>query len=172
MIKPSVTAQHIKGYESQPSPVIHENSSDDLNPTVLPVTFLDAVSPAIMIRHPARFIPSFYRAMLRSMKPGSPPMEETQWPVDFSLKWLRLLYDYYTNHRSQTPLIIDGDDLVNHPDVIMDVFCERNGLDKTKVQYEWAPVPLKSETPYDRLVTAFKGTLNSSKGINKAAVSR
>ena len=102
------------------------------NPTVLPDSFLESMTPLILFRHPALMIPSFYRAAQKGKLEIS--IADEDWPVNASLRWLRLVYDWYAHHAPGTNttsviIVIDSDDLINSPGFTPRL-CARLGIDE------------------------------------------
>jgi hypothetical protein len=133
------------------------------NPTVLSNDFLKTLSPVILIRHPAKIIPSFYRV---SKATHGIMVFDEDFPVYASLRWPRLIFDWYEEYYSiskigQRPIVIDAGDLINDSRNIAEKLCVVTGLDPKYVQYSWAEAtdecnPIKAE---------FQSTLRKSTGI-------
>lgn len=119
------------------------------NLTVLPDEYLETWTPTFLIRHPALAFPSFYRSMLDLEKEGLASPHELQplLKLNSTLKWTRLLYDWYCQHGSNSstnhsdnihfPLLLDAQDVVNQPEVVVR-YCELIGMDRTKLKFEWS----------------------------------
>lgn len=158
------------------------SSATSSNPTVLPDCFMDSVRPIILIRHPARIIPSYYRA--KNKVCFDMDVNDEQFPVDASLRWLRLVFDWYADRiaergrssspekepgedstaKTQIPLVLDGDDMINDEGVIQ-ALCAALKLDPLHVQYSWDEMPVAAqlyELPHAR---PFIHTLANSTGI-------
>jgi hypothetical protein len=133
------------------------------NPTVLPNDFLKTLSPVILIRHPAKIIPSFYRV---SKATNGVMVFDEDFPAYASLRWLRLIFDWYEEYYSiskieQRPIVIDMEDMINDPHNIAEKLCVIIGLDPKYVQYSWA-----EKTDECSLLTAvFLSMLRKSTGI-------
>jgi hypothetical protein len=133
------------------------------NPTVLPNDFLTTFLPVILIRHPAKIIPSYYRASRDAF--GATVFDE-DFPVDVSLRWSRLIFDWYEEYYciseiEQRPIVIDAEDMINDSHYVAEKFCAMTGLDPKHVQYSWAEVTEVSNPIRER----FTSTLRNSTGI-------
>jgi hypothetical protein len=119
------------------------------NSTVLPDQYLQTWTPTFLIRHPALAFPSFYRSMIDLEKEGHASHHELQpmLKLNSTLKWTRLLYDWYCQRRAKPcsnhndgvcfPLLLDAEDVINHPEVVVR-YCELIGMDRTKLKFEWS----------------------------------
>lgn len=140
------------------------------------------MSPVILFRHPARMIPSFYRAALNG-RIGIDVNDE-DFPVEASLRWVRLVFDWFADkvpggrrYVSKSadeaedilmiwPLVIEGDDLINEARV-MPGLCEKLGLDPQYLQTSWEKVPLSQREARGLTVSSFLATIQNSTGIIK-----
>jgi hypothetical protein len=130
------------------------------NPTALSNEFLTTLSPVILIRHPAKIIPSYYR--LSKDAHGTTVFDEF-FPVNASLRWSRLIFDWYAEYYSisgieKRPIVIDAEDMINDSRNVIEKFCEITGLDPKHVQWSWSEKP-------DSLRRSFMSTLWNSTGI-------
>lgn len=137
------------------------------NPTVLPDSFLESMTPLILFRHPALMIPSFYRAAQKGKLEIS--IFDEDWPVNASLRWLRLVYDWYARHATGTNttsviIVIDSDDLINSPGFTPRL-CARLGIDEQKLQTSWEPATEAYRADRGPMVSSFHATLWDSTGI-------
>lgn len=134
------------------------------NPTVLSNEFLATLSPVILIRHPARILPSLYRL---SNDPRKTVFAEL-FPVNASLRWSRLIFDWYEEYYrisriEKRPIVIDADDMINDSRDVIEKFCEMNGLDPKHVQYTWPETTGECNSPD----APYQRTLRNSTGIIK-----
>ncbi|KAJ5297787.1 hypothetical protein PENANT_c012G11545 [Penicillium antarcticum] len=118
------------------------------NLTILPDEYLHTWTPTFLIRHPALAFPSFYRSMLDLENEGfaGPHERQPMLKLFSTLKWTRLLYDWYRQHGSDSstksgdnihlPLLLDAQDVTNEPAVVAR-YCELIGMDPTKLKFEW-----------------------------------
>ncbi|ESK90855.1 hypothetical protein Moror_16493 [Moniliophthora roreri MCA 2997] len=167
LITPSATINaYINDYrDTKPSPVVVDNMIDVretnsrnllfpvANHTVFPDRFLATLTPIIIIRHPAKIAYSYARVD-RAL--GLQPSVDPDYPMVVSMKWQRMIYDFYAaffaaNPRSDedrkaiTPVVIDGDRLVANTRYQMEELCRRLGLDTSVVAYSWEAIDI----PYD-----------------------
>lgn len=137
-----------------------EYEGDESNPTVLPTPFLRSVTPVFLIRHPALVFESILRVSGPTM--GAEITDE-EFPVEASLRWLRILYDLYAD-RGMRPLVLNADEIIAHP-TIMQRLCEQLQLDAAGVRFEWDAVPtsvIEGQSSYQQ---HFFSTIQSSSGV-------
>jgi hypothetical protein len=140
--------------QSKPTPI-------PPNPTVLPTSFLRTMSPVCLIRHPAPMFESYYRAAIQGNLNIS--IHDEDFPVNTSLRWVRLVHDWYLSLGKQ-PLVIEADDLINE-DAVMPKFCKALGLDPQYLRTQWDKVPEEEKARQGVMVTAFLKTIQNSTGI-------
>ena len=153
------------------------------NPTWIPDDLYTSLSPLILIRHPARMIPSFYRTLVDVFKLQT---TDEDFAVYTSLRWLRIIFDSYrelysqnddpvhpysscnmihsTEERPTWPLVIDAEDVVHSTQAIVSKLCRLWHIDSSGVQYSWKAVP-REERPKDKIMCGFFDTLLSSTGV-------
>ncbi|MCJ1400011.1 hypothetical protein MMC11_003214 [Xylographa trunciseda] len=151
-----------------------EATRSSLNKTLLPDEFLKTWLPTFLIRHPALMFPSHYRTIVDTLGVEAAHAEGERSEI-MTLHWTRLLYDWYTEnltnpgtgstHDTRWPLLLDADDIINSPDVVVRL-CEVVGMDPKKLHFEWKP----AEKGYvDQLNTdvskRMRSTLTASAGI-------
>ncbi|KAK4231489.1 P-loop containing nucleoside triphosphate hydrolase protein [Podospora fimiseda] len=106
------------------------------NPTVLPLPLLSKFHFTFLIRHPCRAIPSYYRCTIPplSSKTGFPNFM----PSEAGYDELRRLFDYLLS-QSLLPQItvIDADDLLDHPEEIIKIYCQHVGIDFSTQMLKW-----------------------------------
>lgn len=148
-------------------------SAPSSNPTVLPDSFMESVIPLVLIRHRARFIPSFYRAASEGRL--NMDVNDEDFPVNASLRWSRLVFDWYadrvpTGASSSSretllrPIVLDAGDFINNENVVRNL-CYALRLDPLHLQFSWkkgAPAELQRQSP---MVKRFHSTLQESTGI-------
>ncbi|KAJ5672260.1 hypothetical protein N7507_001387 [Penicillium longicatenatum] len=111
------------------------------NETLLSDEYLRSWQMAFIIRHPALAWPSLYRAMVKVAQTGMLDEDGIK-GASFSnmdMHWTRLMYDWCMEQPDAPvqPPVIDAHDLIHNPEVVLKL-CERTGLDKSVVQFEWA----------------------------------
>ncbi|KAJ8094054.1 hypothetical protein PM082_009944 [Marasmius tenuissimus] len=130
------------------------------NPTLLPDRLFVTFTPILLIRHPARMLPSLLSAFGQI---GANPFDP-DFPIDSSYKWQRQMYDCYNawfrEKDARLPIVIDGDKLINDPQGQMEKLCSIVGLDSAGVKYTWESQEL--DTPVKAL---FIRTLCASTGV-------
>ena len=92
-----------------------------------------------LIRHPAKAIPSRYRALKqeRVALRDSSSFPVSTWECGF-----RAMYEMYTVVKSTvdpSPIVIDADDLLEDPKHIMKVYCTATGLPFKESMVSWEP---------------------------------
>lgn len=132
------------------------------NPTVLPNDFLATFLPVILIRHPAKIIPSYYRV---SRDAHGTTVFDEDFPMNASLRWLRLIFDWYEEcyriSKIERPIVIDAEDMINDSHYVTEKFCAMTGLDPKHVQYSWA----EATEACGPVRAKFMSTLRNSTGI-------
>lgn len=133
------------------APSLHHCSGpkDLPNPTLLPTTILHNFQFVFLIRNPSASIPSLYRCFL-------PPLrEKTEEHVldssELGYRETRTLFDYLypfasrsdDNILHKSPILIDADDLLSHPDSILRLVCSR-------LDIPYSPSMLSWSTPEDQ----------------------
>lgn len=95
-------------------------------------------------------------------------IHDGDWPLNASLRWLRLVYDWYaTNATPENPtpiIVIDSDDLINTPGFASHLFATL-GFDEKHLQTSWEPKSEAYRADKGHMVNSFKGTLWDSTGI-------
>lgn len=159
MNTPQITVRTIKGQE-----VVAMETNDDAdngNPTLLPTRFLRSVTPVFLIRHPA----SVFESILRVSGPTmGAQVDDEEFPVDASLRWLRILYDWFATVSGAHPIVLNADEIIACPTVVQKL-CERLQLDPTGVRFEWDPVPPSIIAGQSSYLQHFFSTIQSSCGV-------
>lgn len=143
------------------------DDNDDSNPTVLPTQFLRSVTPVFLIRHPALVFESILRVSGPTM---GAHIHDDEFPVDASLRWLRVLYDWFANTTVSRvrPIVVNADEIMARPTSIMQGLCERLQLDPAGVRFEWEPVPQSVVRGQSSYQWHFFSTIQSSCGVSLA----
>lgn len=125
------------------------------NETILPDAYLHTWQMAFLIRHPALAWPSFYRAMQKILAERQIDEDGIKGTSlgNMTFRWTRQLYDWCASQPdvATPPPLVDAHDLIHNPGVVLK-FCERLGLDKDAVQFQW-----NSETLPDTWKTSGEG---------------
>jgi hypothetical protein len=128
---------------SLPVPVIkmpNEDTAEPIrtNPTILPDSFMRSFTPIILIRHPARVLPSYIRVIKVE---GNSEWDQVATASSINFRCSRHVFDYYralcSTSDATLPVVIDGDDLVNNTKGVVKKLCDAIGLDESLVTYEW-----------------------------------
>ncbi|KAA6412743.1 MAG: hypothetical protein FRX48_03735 [Lasallia pustulata] len=104
---------------------------------------MDSLLPIILIRHPALMIPSFYRVASRihGARIHGARIDDAEFPINATLRWSRLVLDYYVARRRSAgrPIVIDASSLTG-PDTetLMAEVCRIAGLEAQFLQFEWS----------------------------------
>ena len=152
------------------------------NPTWIPDDLYASISPLILIRHPARMIPSFYRTQVDVFKLQT---TDEDFAIYATLRWVRIIFDSYRELYSENddladpysdcntnrtkgkkiwPLVVDAEDVVYSTQAIVLKLCDIWNIDSSGVQYSWRAVP-REERPEDKIFCGFFDTLLSSTGV-------
>ncbi|KAL0572341.1 hypothetical protein V5O48_009631, partial [Marasmius crinis-equi] len=182
-----INAQLPAGRESQPVPVVQDEMLDistrtiipeifqDLlalaahaNPTLLPDRFFFSFTPIILIRHPARVIPSYLRVQRRQGYEGFGDLS-----VAASFTWERMVFDSFRSYEESLaraegrsvnmPIVVDGGKFVDDPRSQMKKLCDVLRLDEAQIRYTWDQPGLTRNTP---AAAAFEGIFSHSTGIS------
>ena len=111
-------------------------SSDDSNPTLIPTELLldPTVHHSFLIRSPAKAIPSFYR--LCNGDASAVTGFEFYDPEEAGYRELRLLYDFLRSE-GRDPLIIDSEELIKNPAVVMKRWCDDAEIEFDESMLQW-----------------------------------
>ncbi|KAG7085977.1 hypothetical protein E1B28_003501 [Marasmius oreades] len=115
------------------------------NPTLLPDRIFFSVTPIITIRHPARVIPSYLRALKKMFGIGTFDLNSLVPGATFRFE--RLVFDAFKSfdesraaaesRAPRIPIVVDGERLVRHPQSQMEKVCEALGIDAALLKYSW-----------------------------------
>lgn len=114
------------------------------NPTLLPDDFMLSVAPVFLIRHPALVFSSWYKV---SKEGFGADVNDSDFPVEASFQWSRILYDWYLNMWSVTssrspqtqhrkPAVIDADDTMSDR-AALERLCRQLQLNPQHLSFEW-----------------------------------
>lgn len=132
------------------------------NPTYMPDELFHTLRPIILIRHPIHSVNSIYRSALKvtQQRPGD---------EDFDMitrnQPLRLLFDYFRQHRNQTPVVVDGDDILWRTDAISVRLNEALGL--RELSETWEPTSAEQIKTMNPLVYKLTEDIQLSRGIQR-----
>ena len=114
--------------------------NEPINPTLLPASILKSFDFVFLIRRPSAAIPSLYRCFIPPLSAKTD--EHTLDPTELGYRETRLLLDYLYPSSSRLPafpvspdfqngtlqrrpIVIDADDLLAHPESILQSVCAR-----------------------------------------------
>ncbi|KAH6857447.1 hypothetical protein BKA58DRAFT_450015 [Alternaria rosae] len=136
------------------------------NRTLLPDDFLRQWYPIFVIRHPASAFSSYYR-VLKASDSGPEKILQQATMVN-TYHWTRTLYDLYKHTFGITGIILDADDVVANPQLLINA-SKRVGLDPQKLKFTWNATSSKAEitakTTHDPQHLEFMETLDRSTGV-------
>lgn len=147
------------------------------NPTVADDNLIHDCTPVILVRHPARFIPSFYR---KQKKEEMLDLDDEAFQLWISLKWVYILFQFFDKavsqqqaspaqngefKQSKTPVVVDAEDLVHHTNSLTRKLGAVFGIDPEGFKETWEasndePVP-------EGVVASFHDRLRNSKGVER-----
>ncbi|KAJ5735479.1 uncharacterized protein N7483_000604 [Penicillium malachiteum] len=109
------------------------------NETIFSDEYLRSWQMAFIIRHPALAWPSVYRSLMKMSEFGIMAQDSVIGTsfTHMDMRWTRLLYDWCLEQPdTPAPPLLDAHDLIHNPEIVLE-FCERTGLDKNALQFEW-----------------------------------
>ncbi|KAF2967262.1 hypothetical protein GQX73_g6316 [Xylaria multiplex] len=146
------------------------STRSSLNLTSLPDEFLKTWYPTFLIRHPAMMLPSLYRTAQSDIELyGSRRAKKEPFEIEATMKFVRSLFDFYLGYfgkDSQWPLVLDADDIMKYPELVMK-YAKLVELDPDKLQFSWEKA---SEEKIEKMNSAMKvmlGSINASTGVDK-----
>ncbi|KAG7085975.1 hypothetical protein E1B28_003499 [Marasmius oreades] len=178
---------NVPGSEIFPIPVIEdrmldviaESPSSELtipghvrNPTLLPDRIFFSLTPIFTIRHPARVIPSYARAVLNSFGTDTSDLDIPIGGAGFCLD--RLVFDAFKafdearaaaeGRPPRVPIVVDGDRFVRDPRGQMRRVCEALGIDADEalLKYSWEA---NLDTEESKKREGFLSVLHRSTGV-------
>ncbi|KAJ1323389.1 hypothetical protein MN608_11541 [Microdochium nivale] len=115
------------------------------NWTVFSDEFLHTITPTLLIRHPARMLPSYYRSALDHVKLGGMARPDSMGggpsEVEGTMRWNAALYDFYTEYFAATgrgkPIVLDADDIMASGATLVPKYAGLVGLDPDKTCISW-----------------------------------
>ncbi|KAK7043205.1 hypothetical protein VNI00_008559 [Paramarasmius palmivorus] len=144
-----------------PSPSAAQGAPSS-NPTLLPDRLYYSFTPIIVIRHPARVLPSYVRLAGENL--GS-ALDSDDMPLIASFQCERLVFDSFRD-AGITPIVVDGERLVKDPHGQMKKLCNALAIDDGQIKYTWDAVPEGQIVgSLGRITTAFFSRLSQSTGV-------
>lgn len=137
----------VKDFAHHVKPLIQRAAHDDID-------IVSKFRHSFLIRSPAKALPSLHK----------------QWP-DFNLEEAgfedqRALFDTVQKCTGDMPAVVDSDDLLEHPDTVMQTWCENMGIKFMPEALSWEPGKHQLKTDwYDG--KAWHESLEKSTGFSK-----
>ena len=79
---------------------------------------MPTLAHVFLIRDPAQCVPSFYTT-------ATVAKDFFFWDINgIGIEESRRLFDYMMKQSGKTPIVIDSDDLVNHPEAVLKYLCD------------------------------------------------
>lgn len=133
------------------------------NPTYIPDDLLKTLKPIFIIRHPQLMVASLWRAQQELTRLT---LEDEDLEFQITLKWTRILYDYFRDQLGIEPVILDSEDFVYQTKAVTDKLCVMFGLDPDGVKDTWDPVP-KEYWPKSEIAKTYVGHMLASTGMER-----
>ncbi|KAL8670466.1 MAG: hypothetical protein Q9168_005006 [Polycauliona sp. 1 TL-2023] len=109
------------------------------NPTLLPTSIIDLFKFVFLIRDPTSAVPSLYRCFIPPLSEQTHETPASLDPAEFGHREIRILFDYLRDKDSSstTPILIDGDDLLEDPEGILRPLCAYLGIPYSSSMLSW-----------------------------------
>lgn len=98
----------------------------------------DNFQHTFLIRDPAKAIPSLYHASTNPKLTGWDYFD----PVEAGFRQMYDLYKFITDNIHHNPVVVDADDLLDHPDETMKSYCDAMGITYESHMTTWEPGPV------------------------------
>lgn len=134
------------------------------NPTYIPDTILETLTPIMLFRHPILMVHSRYCATSPPEIAGLQPLDE-DFEAFGTQQWCRVLYDYFVSI-DKKPAVVEAQDFVWKTQPTMEKLCQVVGIDPAGVKETWDPVP-KGYWPDHKIAKAMTGVMLSSSGLER-----
>ncbi|KAI1746917.1 hypothetical protein F4782DRAFT_523029 [Xylaria castorea] len=149
---------------------VTQPTRSSLNLTSLPDEFLKTWHPTFLIRHPALMFPSLYRTALKGVEmDGKGRAQPEPYEVEATLKFARTLHEFYSDYfgkNSQWPILLDADDVMASPEVVMR-YAELVGLDPEKLKFSWEKMSQEQIGKMRSAEQIMLSSINASTGVDK-----
>lgn len=93
---------------------------------------------SFLIRHPLKAVYSLYRASTNPKLTGWDYFD----PAEAGFRQMLELYEFVDRNIHSNPIVVDADDLLDHPDGILQSYCEAVGLEYEETMTSWEPGPV------------------------------
>lgn len=164
-IKADISLECLRNPYLDPATFAHSN------PTVIDDSLIRSCIPMILVRHPALFIPSFYR---KQKKEEMLDLDDEAFQLWISLKWVYIMHQFLESPgsegnepaQSRTPLVVDAEDLVHNTQNLTRKLGIELGIDPGGFKETWdvsnnEPVP-------EGVVASFHERLRNSIGVERS----
>ncbi|KAI7237471.1 TFIIH basal transcription factor complex, subunit SSL1 [Hortaea werneckii] len=131
-----------------------------MRPTPLSDAVLKSCVPAMLIRHPARIVPSLYRAETATDMLRIGDEAFTLWST---VRFTRILYEYLESLGNR-PVVVDAEDLVHDTQALVGKLCHALEIDPKGVQLQWDAARPDEPLP-EGVEPGFHDVLRASTGI-------
>ena len=114
-----------------------------------------------LIRHPSKAVLSLYRASTNKKLTGWDYFD----PLEAGFRQMHELYKFLRKELGHLPVVVDADDLLQHPDQTLQCYCEAVGIPYEENMTSWEPGPVPE---WEACVGWHEAVLKSS-GFSKSA---
>lgn len=137
---------------------------DTENPTCLPNSVWDEITPIFVTRNPIFSVPSNMSVFKKTHAVIQPKAINKLWGKITDMRFQRQLFERMKTKLGRTPIVIDGDDTVWRTQQLGDALSRALNIDPGHFSVVWDPVPedKRSKSP---LLNYFLKTINDSKGV-------
>ncbi|RMX87181.1 hypothetical protein D0868_15027 [Hortaea werneckii] len=143
---------------------LRSDNPSSFKPSTRPTPLSDAVLkscvPAMLIRHPARIVPSLYRAETATDMLRIGDEAFTLWST---VRFTRILYEYLESIGNR-PVVVDAEDLVHDTQTLVGKLCHALEIDPKGVQLQWDAARPDEPLP-EGVEPGFHDVLRASTGI-------
>lgn len=143
---------------------LRSDNPSSFKPSTRPTPLSDAVLkscvPAMLIRHPARIVPSLYRAETATDMLHIGDEAFTLWST---VRFTRILYEYLESLGNR-PVVVDAEDLVHDTQALVQKLCHALEIDPKGVQLQWDAARPDEPLP-EGVEPGFHDVLRASTGI-------
>lgn len=141
-------------------------SASQHNPTNIPDALLDTMTPIFIIRNPVLAVASLWKdtSLHTPIQPEDEDMD-----LFASLKFSRVLFEYFKTVSGETPLVVDGEDILWRTEELGSNLCTALGLPLTGLAENWATTT-EDVRPKEWWIWELTKKMHESTGIIRPAV--
>lgn len=121
--------------------------------------FLDLFQHSFLIRDPAKVLSSLQHSYRKS------GCREGFTADEIGFEQQQQLFDMLTHQRGQPPVVIDSDDLLKDPDLMVELYCNAMGIPFIAQALSWSPGDRSEVLWYDADGSIWHETLRNSDGL-------